>query len=82
MPTQHPLETLNVSEIRRLMELTIEAGLRTYEFNPRLVNAFAALAAELSFELWSREQIRRELRRQCGRTTSHERLLYRGQSHH
>jgi hypothetical protein len=68
MAPQHPLETLNIAEIRRLMQLAIEAGLRTHEFDPRLMDAFGALAAELGFALWCREQARVEVRRKCGRT--------------
>jgi hypothetical protein len=82
MSAQHPLEMLSICEIRRLMELAIEAGLRTYEFDPQLVSAFGALAAELAFELWSRDQARLRVRRKCGRKVGRESFLRRAQSHH
>jgi hypothetical protein len=71
MAFQHRLETLNMAEIRRLMELAIEAGLRTHEFDPQLVRALGTLAAELGFELWCREQARLLVRSKCGRTMGH-----------
>jgi hypothetical protein len=82
MATQPPLKMLSIGEIRRLMELAIEAGLHTYELNPRLMSAFGELAAELGFELWSREQARLQVRRKCGRRVGRESFLRQGQSHH
>jgi hypothetical protein len=70
MPARR-FETLNVSEIRRLMELTIDAAFRAHEFNPQLLRAYGALAAEFGFELWSRDQARLRARRACGRAVSH-----------
>jgi hypothetical protein len=70
MPSRR-FETLNVSEIRHLMELTIDAGFRANEFNPKLLRAYGALAAEFGFELWSRDQARLRARRACGRAVSH-----------
>jgi hypothetical protein len=67
MSGQRPFETLEVDEIRRLMDLAVEAGLRAHDFSPRLLQAYGALAAEFGFELWSREQTRLEIRRACGR---------------
>lgn len=69
MIAQRRFETLDVTEIRDLMQLAIEAVLHTgADFNPLLVRAYGALAAEFSFELWSREQARLKLRRACGRS--------------
>lgn len=81
MTAQRPFKMLDVSEISRLMELAIEVGLRAYEFNPQLVKAFGALAAEFGFELWSREQARLAVRRECGRPAGHGRILHRMQRH-
>jgi hypothetical protein len=67
-PARRRFETLNVSEIRRLMELAIDAGLRTNEFSPLLLRAYGAMAAEFGFELWSRDQTRLRVRRGCGRS--------------
>jgi len=69
---QRPFETLEIAEIRRLMALAVEAGLRADDFSPRLLRAYGALAAEFGFELWSREQARREIRRVCGRPVGQE----------
>lgn len=70
MPSQRPFETLQVEEIRRLLELAVEAGLHADDFSPRLVRAYGALAAEFGFELWAREQARLKIRRACGRSVS------------
>lgn len=74
MPAQRPFAALDVSEIRRLMDLAIEAGLCADDFSPRLLRAYGALVAEFGFELWSREQARLRIRRACGRSVGHERL--------
>jgi hypothetical protein len=66
MTAHRPFETLDCEEIRRLMALAIEAGIRTEEFSPMLVRAYGALAAEFGYELWSREQARLAIRRACG----------------
>ena len=58
MQTERRFETLHLAEIRHLMKLVVEAGLRTTDFNPSLPNAYGQLAAELAFELWSRRQPR------------------------
>jgi hypothetical protein len=50
------------------MELAIAEGLRTHEVNPRIVKLFGVLAADVGFELWSREQARVDVRRECGRS--------------
>ena len=81
MTAQRPFKMLDVSEISRLMELAIEVGLRAYEFSPQLVKAFGVLAAEFGFELWSREQARLEVRRECGRQAGHGPILRRMQRH-
>ena len=81
MPAQRRFETLNLSEIRRLMELAIDAGLSTNEFSPQLLRAYGALAAEFGFELWSRDQARRQVRRACGRSVGRVRTLRLGRSH-
>jgi hypothetical protein len=72
MAARRPFEALDLLEIKRLMELAIEAGLRTADFSPLLVRAYGALAAEFGFELWSREQAGLQLRHACGRSAAHE----------
>jgi hypothetical protein len=67
MPSQRRFGMLDASEIRHLMELAIEAGLRMDDLSPSLLRAYGALAAEFGFELWSREQARLQARRSCGR---------------
>ena len=81
MPGQRRFETLEVAEIRRLMELAVEAGLRADVFNRRLLKAYGALAAEFGFELWSREQARLRIRRACGRPVSDGRLAQPAREH-
>ncbi len=71
MAAQRRFGMLNASEIRRLMELAIEAGLRMDDLSPSLLRAYGALAAEFGFELWSREQARFQARRSCGRAVSY-----------
>jgi hypothetical protein len=68
MPVQRPFEMLNAEEISRLMELAIEAGLRTDNLSPVVLRACGALAAQLGFELWFRDQARLKVRRECGRS--------------
>jgi hypothetical protein len=70
MAAQRRFGTLNASEIKRLMDLAIEAGLRMDDVSPSLLRAYGALAAEFGFELWSREQARLEARRSCGRAVN------------
>jgi hypothetical protein len=72
MPAARLFETLKVEEIKRLLELAIEAGTHTDKVTPRLQRAYAALAAQVSFELWSREQVRLHARRACGRAVDHD----------
>ena len=63
MTAQRRFETLDVTEIRHLMQLAIEAVLHTGDgFNPVLARAYGELAAEFSFELWSREQALKRVR--------------------
>jgi hypothetical protein len=81
MLDQRPFETLDVAEIRRLMDLAIEAGLRADDFSPRLVRAYGALAAEIGFELWFREQARLQFRRACGRPVGPGPLLRSARGH-
>src|SRR5438105_12180651 len=50
MPNQRRFHTLEVAEIRRLLELAIEAGLHAHDFSPRLLRAYGAMAAEFGFE--------------------------------
>jgi len=71
MSNQRRFDALEVAEIRRLMELAIEAGLHAHDFSPRLLRAYGAMAAEFGFELWSREQARRVFHRDCGRSLTH-----------
>jgi len=68
MQIERRFETLRLAEIRHLINLVVEAGLRTSDFNPSLPipslptpslpTAYGQLAAELAFELWSRQQAR------------------------
>jgi len=81
MPAQRPFETLNAGEITRLMQLAIEAGIRTEEFSQLLVRAYGALAAEFGFELWFRDQVRHQARRECGRSLGHVGTLARRRAH-
>jgi hypothetical protein len=56
MQIERRFETLRLAEIRHLMTLVVEAGVRGTGFNPSLPTAYGQLAAELAFELWSRQQ--------------------------
>jgi hypothetical protein len=67
MPASRPFEALKVEEVKRLLELAIEGSTHTDKVTPRLQRAYAALAAQVSFELWSREQVRLNTHRACGR---------------
>jgi hypothetical protein len=81
MHGQRPFETLEVEEIRRLLELAVEAGLHADDFSPRLLKAYGALAAEFGFELWAREQTRLRIRRACGRSVSQGHLYGAARGH-
>jgi hypothetical protein len=58
MAVKFRLDTLGISELNRLMQLAIEAGLRTHGFSARLLEAYGAFAAECHFEMWSRQRAR------------------------
>jgi len=81
MSARRPFESLDVLEIRRLLELAIEAGLHTADFSPLLLRAYGALAAEFGFELWSREQACLQIRHACGRSAGQGYLPHRARGH-
>ena len=56
------LKTLSISEINRLMQLAIEAGLRAHGFSTKLLEAYGVFAAECHFELWSRQRASQNVR--------------------
>jgi hypothetical protein len=59
--------TLDIQEIRHLLQLTMDVGVQAATAPRAISSALGALAAEFSFELWSREKDRRESRYACGR---------------
>ena len=63
MAVKRRLETVGISELNRLMQLAIEAGLRAHGFSAKLLEAYGAFAAECHFELWSRQRARPNFRR-------------------
>ena len=76
MPARLPFAALSVAELQRIMKLVFDAGLDAPEMEAWRASLFGMLAADVGFELWSREQARIEQRRECwrlvgGRVVSH-----------
>jgi hypothetical protein len=67
MSAKHIFGELSVSELQQIMKLTFEEALCADEMEPWLARLYGTLAADVGFELWSREQARIEQRRECGR---------------
>jgi hypothetical protein len=58
MTTDEQIEKLDLSELRRLMRLSLEASQHCPALHQELLHEYAALAARCGFELWSRLQAR------------------------